>query len=57
MIRKVTRQIPMTAGMTCPPESVDPTHEMSSCVGVRLSASHWLKSSSASPSPPIGSST
>ena len=38
----------MTAGITCPPDSVDPTHEMSSCVGERLSASHWLKSSSAS---------
>ena len=54
MIRKVTRLIPMTAGITCPPDRVEPTHEMSSCVGERLSASHWLKSSSASWSPPIG---
>ena len=47
----------MTAGITCPPDRVEPTHERSSCVGERLSASHWLKSSSASWSPPIGSST
>ena len=44
----------MTAGITCPPDRVEPTHEMSSCVGERLSASHWLKSSSASSRPPIG---
>ena len=26
----------MTAGITCPPDRVDPTHEMSSCAGERL---------------------